>query len=149
MNKGRIAQIDKPQTIYQKPANLFVSTFIGRTNIVDAVLKDSTLNISGAEISSPIHTDSQINVKVSIRPEEFIIDEQGAISGTIEHSVFLGLNTHYFVKTSWGQEIEIIERSSARAVYAPKTEISIKVDSANINIFDEQGAVNLTVGGKK
>ena len=35
MNLGVIQQIGTPKALYQRPANLFVSSFIGRTNIVD------------------------------------------------------------------------------------------------------------------
>ena len=35
MNGGVIQQIDTPKNIYQRPSNLFVSTFIGLSNIMD------------------------------------------------------------------------------------------------------------------
>jgi len=34
MNKGRILQIGAPEEIYNYPANLFVATFIGRSNLI-------------------------------------------------------------------------------------------------------------------
>ena len=39
MNLGDIQQIGTPKVLYQRPANLFVATFIGRTNIINANLK--------------------------------------------------------------------------------------------------------------
>ena len=38
MNGGVIQQIDTPKNIYQRPANLFVSTFIGLSNIMDGTV---------------------------------------------------------------------------------------------------------------
>jgi ABC-type Fe3+/spermidine/putrescine transport system ATPase subunit len=35
MNQGRIEQIDKPHTLYNRPRTRFVAGFIGRTNIVE------------------------------------------------------------------------------------------------------------------
>ncbi len=35
MNKGRIEQIDPPQTLYSRPRSRFVAGFIGRTNFVE------------------------------------------------------------------------------------------------------------------
>jgi iron(III) transport system ATP-binding protein len=35
MNQGRIEQVDKPHTLYNRPRTRFVAGFIGRTNIVD------------------------------------------------------------------------------------------------------------------
>ena len=34
MNQGVIQQVGTPKAIYQRPANLFVATFIGRSNIL-------------------------------------------------------------------------------------------------------------------
>ena len=38
MNAGDIQQIGTPKVLYQRPANLFVATFIGHTNVIDATL---------------------------------------------------------------------------------------------------------------
>jgi len=38
MNEGRIMQIDAPFNIYHSPANEFVASFIGRSNMVDGVV---------------------------------------------------------------------------------------------------------------
>ena len=37
MNKGRILQIGSPEEIYNNPANLFVATFIGRSNLIEGI----------------------------------------------------------------------------------------------------------------
>ena len=51
MNFGEIQQIGTPKILYQRPANLFVATFIGRTNVVDAELvmkgNDAYLKLPG------------------------------------------------------------------------------------------------------
>ncbi|MBR5796308.1 MAG: ABC transporter ATP-binding protein, partial [Erysipelotrichaceae bacterium] len=38
MNNGDIQHIGTPKDLYQRPANLFVATFIGRTNVIDGKL---------------------------------------------------------------------------------------------------------------
>ena len=38
MNHGDIQQIGTPKVLYQRPANLFVATFIGHTNVLDGKL---------------------------------------------------------------------------------------------------------------
>ena len=38
MNNGDIQHIGTPKDLYQRPANLFVATFIGRTNVIDGNL---------------------------------------------------------------------------------------------------------------
>ena len=39
INKGDIQQVGTPKDIYQRPANLFVATFIGRSNVLDGELR--------------------------------------------------------------------------------------------------------------
>ncbi|MDR2772113.1 MAG: ABC transporter ATP-binding protein [Elusimicrobiota bacterium] len=148
MNKGIIQQVEQPQTIYQKPSNLFVATFIGRTNVLDATLQGQTLEVDGYKVEVPISAKGW-KVKASVRPEEFFITEGAGegIGGIIEHSVFLGLNTHYFITLKNGQEVEVVERSTKRAVYAPKTEVRLTIDPAVINIFTADGEKNLSLGG--
>ncbi|MCZ9339519.1 spermidine/putrescine ABC transporter ATP-binding protein, partial [Streptomyces sp. TRM76130] len=40
MNKGVIQQIGDPWTLYHRPANGFVATFVGEANVVPAVVVD-------------------------------------------------------------------------------------------------------------
>ena len=51
-------------------------------------------------------------IHVSIRPEEFIKDESGDIEGTISDSVYLGLNTEYFIETGFASKIQVSEEST-------------------------------------
>ena len=39
MNSGVLQHVGTPKDIYQRPSNLFVATFIGRSNILDGALK--------------------------------------------------------------------------------------------------------------
>ncbi|MDR2481775.1 MAG: ABC transporter ATP-binding protein [Spirochaetaceae bacterium] len=148
MNKGVIQQVGKPQDTYQKPANLFVATFIGRTNILTAKLNGSKLNIGAYTIEVKASSPSECDVKISVRPEEFIISKDNTgIKGTIKHSVFLGLNTHYFITIENGQDIEVIERSTEEASYEAGMNVSLKIDGSRLNIFDKNGDKNLSYGG--
>ena len=78
MSAGVIQQIGSPKALYQRPANLFVSTFIGRTNLLEAkvCLENGFRGIQfpeGLRLSMDNLTDDVENgqsVTVSIRPEE-------------------------------------------------------------------------------
>lgn len=47
LNKGKLQQFDKPQNLYIKPKNLFVSKFLGNPpiNIIEGYVEGDTLNI--------------------------------------------------------------------------------------------------------
>jgi iron(III) transport system ATP-binding protein len=147
MNKGVIQQVGGPRETYQRPANLFVATFIGRTNILEGKLSGGKVSIGNYSVDVPARASSEINVKISVRPEEFSVSGGGeGIKGTIKHSVFLGLNTHYFVETGNGQEVEVIERSTDKSAYNSGDTVTLRIDGTRLNVFDESGAKNLSYG---
>ncbi len=157
MNYGEIQHVGTPQNIYQRPSNIFVATFIGRTNILDGELKPNdngfTLkigrnyreNVDNLIISREIGGD--FPVQVSVRPEEFIIVKKGeGIGAKILNSVFLGLNTHYFVELETGERAEIIQESAIGEILEPGSEIGLKVNKEKINVFDRETQLNITEG---
>src|SRR5256886_4267702 len=74
MRDGRIQQVDTPQELYTRPANLFVAAFIGSPamNLVEAELADGALHFGGYAISVPeAGTPPPDRVIAGIRPEAF------------------------------------------------------------------------------
>ncbi|MBQ1567087.1 MAG: ABC transporter ATP-binding protein [Erysipelotrichaceae bacterium] len=156
MNAGDIQQIGTPKVLYQRPANLFVATFIGHTNVVDAELKtrDGKAYLvlpGGYEVEVPTIRKEEIKdqkVKASIRPEELIVDlnNKDGLKAVIDDAVFLGLNTHYFVHFENGDTAEIVQESQIDSIIEKGTEIRLGVKTEKINIFDETGSYNLVEG---
>jgi len=154
MNGGVIQQIDTPKNVYQRPANLFVSTFIGLSNILPGMVlvKNGKISIRIQDDIIPMDRLSQEvkdgqNIKVSVRPEEFIINQaDGAgIPATVKSSVFLGITTHYFVTLADGQEIEVIQNSDIWDIIPDGAKIRLSVQPQKINIYTEDGNKNLVV----
>jgi multiple sugar transport system ATP-binding protein len=78
MRDGRIEQLDKPNTLYDRPRNLFVAGFIGSPamNVVRGRLTGATVTAGGLVL--PVHRDSEAlrayegrDVLVGMRPEAF------------------------------------------------------------------------------
>lgn len=153
MNLGEIQHIGSPQNIYHRPANTFVASFIGRTNILNGnIIFDNNkafLNLSDdykVEMNNLTISDSR-KVKVSIRPEEFIIKNQGkGITGTIIDNMFLGINTHYIVETENGDKVEIIQESEIDGIQGIGEKVVLGVKTEKINVFDYETEVNITKG---
>ncbi|CUX72403.1 Spermidine/putrescine import ATP-binding protein PotA [Clostridium sp. C105KSO15] len=154
MNGGVIQQIDTPKNIYQRPANLFVSTFIGLSNILSgiALVKNGETSIRIQDYTVPMeHVNQDVkdgqNIKVSIRPEEFIINQADGdgIPATVKSSVFLGITTHYFVTLANGQEIEVIQNSDIWDIIPDGSNIRLAVQPQKINVYTEDGNRNLVV----
>ena len=155
MNDGDIQQVGTPKDLYQRPANLFVSSFIGRTNLFDGSIvmqgEEAYLELEGA-YREPLHTLRQecreeALVKVSIRPEEFVLSTEGnGIRAVIDDSVFLGLNTHYFVTTAEGVKAEIVQESQIDSILPKGKEVSLTVKKEKINVLRADGSENLLTG---
>ena len=89
-------------------------------------------------------------VKVSVRPEEFVVhhaDEKvEGISAVLEDSVYLGLNTHYYLKLSSGASVELIQESTIDEKLEPGSTVTLTLKNEKINIFSEDGAKNYLRG---
>ena len=156
MNAGVIQHVGMPKSIYQRPANLFVATFIGRSNVIKGKLvvdggKTYLETLSGyrAEIKTvrPEQQKAQ-DIVLSVRPEEFLLDRDSTegISAVVDDCVFLGLNTHYFVHLSSGEEVEIIQESSIDSIIEPGSEIKLKINTEKVNLFTADGNENILTG---
>ena len=105
MNAGRIIQFGTPQDIYRCPTSIFVSDFIGQTNLLHGEvvarealaaqlrLKDGTV-VKGI-LPAPI--ESGVPAVLSVRPENIRVvrhvspgAEYGVLKGTIREFVYLG-----------------------------------------------------------
>ncbi|HEX7247704.1 MAG TPA: sn-glycerol-3-phosphate ABC transporter ATP-binding protein UgpC, partial [Actinomycetota bacterium] len=94
MKKGRLQQVDAPQALYERPANLFVAGFIGSPamNLVDAVLDRDGDRTTLRFGSNELQLDDGVfdrypglanyvgrTVVVGIRPED--LDDAALVSG--------------------------------------------------------------------
>ena len=156
MNAGVIQHVGTPKSIYQRPANLFVATFIGRSNVIKGKLvvdggKTYLETLSGYR--AEIHTvrpeqQKEQEITLSVRPEEFLLDRDSTegISAIVDDCVFLGLNTHYFVHLSSGEEVETIQESSIDSIIEPGSEIKLKINTDKVNLFTADGEENILTG---
>ncbi len=156
MNAGVIQHVGTPKSIYQRPANIFVATFIGRTNVFKGNLRveggKAVLHVCGYSAPlttvAPEYMKSQ-DVMISVRPEELLLNRQANMPGikaVVKDAVFLGLNTHYFVKLSTGEDAEIIQESSIEDTLTPGSEISLGINTDKVNVFLADGSANILTG---
>jgi len=160
MREGRIQQVDTPQALYSRPANLFVAAFIGSPamNLVEAEAADGSLHFAGFTV--PASAPARGRLVVGIRPEAFA--DAGLTAGglpTIDVDVDvveeLGAETHVIfpvdaapVDVSGARESEDTETllADARTVFTarldplttarPGRPLQLAVDPARFHYFD-------------
>jgi spermidine/putrescine transport system ATP-binding protein len=107
MRMGRIEQLATPDRIYRDPASVFVASFVGENNILDADIEisdslsllhipacDHRFTIEGVSARGP--------VSIAIRPESIRLEKEAALpealQGRIRERTFLGPNVRYVVQ---------------------------------------------------
>ncbi len=94
MKEGVLQQLGEPQTIYEKPANLFVAKFLGtpQINVFDAEIRSGRLCLGGAEVM-PMQGLADMPVWAGIRPEGFVIDPAGPLECGLVRVEVMGRDT--------------------------------------------------------
>lgn len=76
MAGGKVEQIGTPQEIYTKPASMFVAGFVGRTNILSAVLlKRTSHSLAAVKVAEAV-------LQASVDPSEPLQGVQDSATGT-------------------------------------------------------------------
>ena len=107
---GRIQQLDAPRTIYDKPVNAFVASFVGASNQLDGrdeaggfVLEDGTVLRHGG------HGRASAKGTALVRPEHFSLvsrcDNAPALDITLDQIVFVGSSFELFGHTASGRRL--------------------------------------------
>lgn len=163
MKEGIIQQVGKPRDIYTRPANIFVSTFIGSSNLLNGTIKlegkdKYVVFKDGYRILMNNLVDSvkdDQNVIVSIRPEEFSIGEAG-IQVKIKSSTFFGKYNNYeilfdenMVTDSQLTNELVQDLGHAEKFFDKNDEIRLVPNTDKINVFTQDGEQSLIKDVKK
>lgn len=156
MNQGVIQHIGTPKDIYQRPTNAFVATFIGRTNMLKGhlLMQDGqcTLRFASGYCVPLKNVQKQFqheqDVLISVRPEEFIVcpENEHGIKASVTDNIFLGLNTHYNLALSSGEDVDTIQESSIDSIIPKGAKVSLQIKTDKINVFTADGSQNILTG---
>ena len=91
MKNGVVNQIGKPQQVYDDPVNLFVAQFLGTPaiNVLEGEIRQGRLWI-GSEAVLDVPGKPEGPVWVGIRPEGFILDENGPFTCNLDRVEVMG-----------------------------------------------------------
>lgn len=162
MKKGVIQQTASPHTIYTRPYNVFVSTFIGHSNLFHATVRadgsGKAVVFSDGYVMPMDNLSDEVTdgmqVIVSVRPEEFSIQPQGqGLQCRIKNKVFLGKYNTYFLdfeekmlvpnqpSIEFSQDLGHAER-----LLDVNETVTLKPNAAKVNVFTADGERNLLKG---
>jgi iron(III) transport system ATP-binding protein len=108
MQQGRLQQWADAGTLYHRPANRFVASFIGKGAVLGAcVTEDGFLNTELGRIRLPRESrlDRDRRVDILVRPNQVCIDPRGAANATVIAKLFRGMDILYTLQLGTGQQI--------------------------------------------
>jgi spermidine/putrescine ABC transporter ATP-binding subunit len=104
MHDGRIAQIDSPETLYERPNSRYVANFVGRTNLLDVIVRekldsgmvrvetDGASKVSFVAAPADPRIDIGTHCLLGARPEHLHFRDGGAntIAAKVRGATYLG-----------------------------------------------------------
>ncbi len=103
LQQGRLEQVGTPEDLYERPASLFVATFVGRAN----VLKDGAARALGGAPGEVL----------AIRPEALRFGTAG-VAGIVRERRYTGVAAFFVVEAESGERLEVMADPAAATVGA-------------------------------
>jgi len=177
MRDGRIQQVDTPQTLYRRPANLYVAAFIGSPamNLVEAEVTDGRVQFAGLSIPLPANHVAPGRVVLGIRPQDFslaetadtglptidvepaIVEELGSATHAIFHIEAPPVDTES-VRAATDEGDSTVLLASRRALFTATLEegtvvtvgqtLRLAVNPARFHFFDLETGARLEAAGQ-
>lgn len=134
MHAGEIEEVNTPENIYQNPESLFTASFVGNPamNFFHGTLRQNTLSIGPHDF--PLFSNDEGNVTIGMRPENFVIREDGFLQCTVyETSHF---QNQYAIKgiSDMGHLVFLSSSQLLEGMI-----IHLDVHPKDFHIFDEYG----------
>lgn len=128
MRGGRIEQVGTPLEIYERPANQFVASFVGRTNRLSGVGRGDGSVAVGSNLIRSREAISADTIDIMVRPHRIRIDwkdpasDTGAarnkVAGRLSRVTFVGDLVQYHVGV--GDEEIVVEETTAAGADLPR-----------------------------
>jgi putative spermidine/putrescine transport system ATP-binding protein len=128
MNVGVLEQMDTPQEIYARPATLFVATFIGSMNRLDAIFDPGASTLRAGPFVIPVdpsvHLTGSQSLVAGIRPEDLVLESASpaGVGGRVESDIDLG---HY-------RRVTLDVEGTTLLVFAPKALGGVPADDLTV-----------------
>ena len=148
MKDGVVNQIGKPQDVYDDPVNLFVAKFLGTPpiNVFCGRVKNHMIYIGDSAVLKAEKVSDR-DVYVGIRPEGFVIDDEGELELELKGLEVMGrdttiVSTH---KDSENIEIRSIVSAETRIIPDMKT-VRFSLKPMKTFIFDSETGERIYFG---
>jgi putative spermidine/putrescine transport system ATP-binding protein len=120
LDRGRLIQVDSPDTLYKMPATSFVARFIGEATLLDVEIKENAAFMQGQRLRTtrplpPNGTPSSVVLRteaLDVRQTRPIGDAHNVLTGRIAERLFQGDSTLIHVVLGTGETVAIRKQAS-------------------------------------
>lgn len=117
MNEGQLAQVGKPEDIYQSPSNLFVAGFVGEMCFLKAeVVEPGSVRLAnGTVVTATTPPGVDTSVTLAIRPEMLHLyaeaseapSGRNSVEGSVARTVFFGDSIVYGIHIGSDETMDV------------------------------------------
>ena len=150
MDKGKLVQWATPSELYHKPVSPFVAEFVGEGAMINGIIKEGYVetalgdiyrrldvsNISGQPQYCEYEYTNGTSIKVLVRPDDIIHDDNSARTALVIGRVFRGANYLYRLQLDDGQTVLSLVASHHNHEIGSR--IGIVPMLEHIAVFDEK-----------
>jgi putative spermidine/putrescine transport system ATP-binding protein len=127
MSNGRVVQVGTPTEIYETPGHLFVTTFIGESNLLEGTVQASTAKSvelalgDGTRVPAPPRAGLAAGqrVKLVIRPENVFLDGSEAgqfrLPAVVDAKIYQGALIRYRLTVAGQRLVAEVQNQVGRA----------------------------------
>jgi putative spermidine/putrescine transport system ATP-binding protein len=138
MNKSRVVQVGTPTEIYESPSNLFVTTFIGESNLLDGTVARSSADsvelvlTDGSQVRAPPRNGVAAGqrVKLVIRPENVLLDGPegdglARLPAVVESRIYQGALIRYRLSAAGQSLVAEVQNQAGRPQHEPRSSVAV------------------------
>ena len=143
-DRGVLQQFDTPEAVYDRPASLFVATFIGipRMNTVPVRISGGRAQLGRTWLAVSENIADTDSAVLGVRPEDLRLDTESELRMQVTRVEIPGADT--LVHGNFiGSEATWTMRLGARAGVVPGDELGITVDPLRVHVFAEGSGARL------
>jgi len=146
LEKGVCQQIGAPHEIYNSPANVFVASFLGQSNLIEGVIVDGGTELivvaGGVRLSLP-NTSPKAggnkNVILAVRPETIVLRKEkdariNTFRGEVKFRQFNGSVVEYEVEMQ-GIGLKVIALNEENSIFNVGDGVYAEIPESKINLI--------------
>ena len=140
---GRLQQLDTPQQVYERPANLFVAGFIGSPPMNLLPARGQAGRVQVGELTIELAGVPEGDLMVGLRPEALRpgSGDSGLPSLNFMADVVEPLGNELVVHGTVGEGLAVVARLAPHAPVAPGDRLALEFAPRDVHLFDADGGM--------